>query len=55
MEVGYSCFDSFPPRDPLVGGWGVTNLQVGQEMLSEIVSSHNFDNAMNISKLFVLR
>lgn len=33
----------------------MTNLQVNQEMLSEIVSSQNVDNAVNVSKLFALK
>lgn len=52
MDIGYSCLGSFIPE--ILKG-EMTNLQVNQEMLSEIVSSQNVDNAVNVSKLFALK
>lgn len=55
VEVGYSCFDSFFPEILWEGkGREVTNLKLGQDMLSEIVTSHNFDTVLNISNLLAL-
>lgn len=55
VEVGYSCFDSFFPEILWEGkGREVTNLKLGQDMLSEIVTRHSFDTVLNISNLLAL-